>query len=231
MKKIITSLCLSFVFVIMAFTESKANTYYVLDEQEFTLTPDAVAGTFSSILWTVDNVALSPILTGVGALTKSFKLTNSGTAEEHKIKLGVIASLGGCLSELVEHTVVVIPKLSLSITTPKDNFCVGAFSADLTVNVSLDATALGLLKSKYNITLAPFAWTGGGTANGNVLTINQAGNYSVSGDYLVLEGTNVVSGALIPTATKILGQGAIAGASKLIKNDLAIPVVTNLLFN
>ncbi|WP_159468230.1 hypothetical protein [Dyadobacter sp. 3J3] len=230
MKKIIISLCLSFMFIVAVFSESKANTYYVLDGQNFELSPEG-ASAFSSILWYVDTQALTTLTDGIGKLTKKFDLAVPGVSEEHKISLGVIASLGGCLSTVVEHTIVVLPKLTLSITTPKDNFCVGAFSADLTVNVSLDATALGLLKSKYNVALAPFAWTGGGTANGNILTINQAGNYSVACDYLVLGGTDVISGALIPTATKIIGQGAITGISKEIKNDLAIPVVTNLLFN
>lgn len=231
MKKIITSLCLSFMFAVMAMAPSKANVYYVLDGQEFNLIPQIGSSVFSQILWTVDGVAQSPITDNIGKFTKTFTL-GAGAAKlvpvEHIIKLGVVADALGCVSDILEHTVVVLPKVTLSIASPAGStFCEGLVTGQLTVSADVDLPAL---KSKYNVTLTPFGWTGDGTGTGNTLTISKAGSYSVSADYLILTAGDAIVGALVPTATKIIGTGAVATATKVI-TTVAKPIVPALTFN
>ena len=228
MKKIITSLCLGFMLIFAAMP-SKAATYYVLDGQEFNLLPQVGNSLFSSILWTVDGVAL-PILTDkVGKFTRTFNLpsNNNLVPATHKLTLGVIEELSTCISEVVEHTIVVLPKVTLSITTTgdKDNFCVGAFSTELTLKANVDLAAL---KSSFNIVLSP-SWTGPKTGTGSTLAINAAGDYTVNAEYSVLTGTDVITNAIVPAATKILG--AVTGATKTISNNLALPSVPSLVLN
>ena len=229
MKKIITSLCLSFMFIVAAFSDSKANTYYVLDGQEFNLVPVIGNSVFTQILWTVDGVALAPITDNIGKFTKTFSL-GTGAAEkllpvEHIIKLGVLSDALGCVSDVLTHTIVVLPKVTLSISTPADTFCEGLVTGTLTVSADVD---LDLLKTKYNVTLTPFGWNGGST--GNTLAITQAGTYTVGADYFVLPSGSQIVGALVPTATKIIGTGAVASATKVIKT-VAKPIAPDLTFN
>jgi len=228
MKKTLTSLCLG-LMLIFAAMPSKAATYYVLDGQEFNLLPQVGSSLFSSIIWTVDGVALPILSDKVGKFTRTFNLPsgNKLVPATHTLTLGVIEELSTCISEVVEHTIVVLPKVTLSITTPggKDNFCVGAFSTELTLQANVDLAAL---KSSYNIVLTP-SWTGPKTGTGNVLTVNAAGDYTVSAEYSVLTGVDVVANAIVPAATKILG--AVSSATKTIGNNLAIPTVPALTLN
>lgn len=227
MKKIITSLCLSFMFIVAALSESKANTYYVLDGQEFNLLPQIGTSVFTQILWTIDGVAEPALTDNVGKLTKFFNLPDDKKliGAVHEIKLGVLSDALGCVSDVLTHTVVVLPKVKLTISTPTDTFCEGLVTGTLTVSADVD---LDLLKTKYNVTLTPFGWNGGTT--GNTLAITQAGTYTVGADYFVLPAGSQIVGALIPTATKIIGTGAVATATTIIKT-VAKPLTPDLLFN
>lgn len=230
MKKIITSLCLAFMLVASAFTSSKADTYYVLDGQEFNLIPQVGTAIFSQILWTIDGVAEPALTDNIGKLTKTFTLATGAklTPVEHVLKLGVIADALGCVSDLVTHTVVVLPKVTLSISSPADSFCEGAVTGNLTVNVDVDIPALS---QKYNVALTTFGWTGAATGSGPTIAIGaNGGTYTVGADYIILTGTNIIAGALIPTATKIIGTGAVASATKVI-TTVAKPLVPALTFN
>lgn len=226
MKKFITSLCLGLMFIVGAFSESKADTYYVMDGQSFTLTPQVPVGTiFSKIQWTVDGV-LGPALTNnVGALVSKFDLpAGTKVPVEHVLKLGVVSDALGCLSDLVTHTIVVLPKVSLTIKSDNDNFCAGL--VDATLSVELDVTLASL--AKYNIALTPFGWAGpdGISSVGQTLKITKVGSYTVSADYII---TNIVGdGILVPTATKIIGVNAINTGTKIITEaaKVIVPALT-----
>lgn len=209
-------------FIVAAFSESKADTYYVLDGQNFTLTPQVPVGTlFSTIQWTVDGVLGPALADNVGALTTKFTLPEGTKVPVEKIlKLGVVSATLGCVSELITHTIVVLPKLSLSIKSNNDNFCNGLVQG--TLSVELDVTLASL--AKYNIALTPFGWAGpdGLSSIGETLTITKAGSYSVSADYII---TDIVgTGIIKPTATKIIGINAINTGTKIVTEAVKIIV-------
>ncbi|GLU53323.1 hypothetical protein [Dyadobacter frigoris] len=229
MKKIITSLCLGFMLIVMAVSSSKASVFYVLDGDSFTLTPVIPGGTvLSQFLWTLEGTATETITTAGGIYTHIFHNTSGSAAQSYKLSFGVVDQVTSCVSSILDHTIIVLPKLTVAITTPdgKENFCDQlAFATQLTASVTV--TGLGA----FDVTLSPFAWkkgtvdvTGTDTGTSSVLDVNAAGTYSAIVSYVL-----PTTGNFIPTATKILN--AITGATKTINNNLPLPVVPTLTLN
>lgn len=232
MNKIITSLCLSFMFTVTAFSSSKAatiagGTYFVISGESFSLTP-AVASLYQ-YQWLLDPGAnqVSTVLNTAtsGIYTKVFGDGLALGVETHKLTFGVLAAADGCLSDVIEHTIIVLPKITVTLTSPKENFCLGLpVSGDLTATVTA-ITGLGT----YGVAVSPFAWIKDGAAvNGqsaSTLAITTAGTYQALVSY-VLPATGQT---YAPTASKLLN--AVNGLALEIKNDLALPVIPTISLN
>lgn len=219
MKIIITSVCLSFMLLCSAIS-AKAETYYVVSGDEFKLTP--LVSTLFSYAWKLDGVNALPAELGAGgAYTKILTLASPLVPETKTLSLAVLETAAGCLSNLVTHTIVILPKVTVSLTSPQDNFCVGLpVNTTLTANVDV-VTGLGAL----NITLSPFVWTKDGVvvtgAATESLAITTAGSYKALVTY-VLPATGVAS-------SKVLT--AITGTAKTILNNLPLPTVPGITIN
>ena len=225
MKKLLTTLC-AVVFISCFSQVSKAGTYYVVNGQSFSLSPDA--GTpFYQYLWTLDPGAgqVSETLDQAsgGVLTHTF--SDAVTSPSiHKITLGVIEVLDGCLSNVVEHTVIVLPKLTVSITADKENFC-----TDKTVAATLSATVsatTGL--DTYGVTVSPFVWSKGASVisgqTGSTLNVTEAATYSALVNYILPS-----TGDFIPTASKL--AGSVIGGTREILHNLPVPTVPAITLN
>lgn len=233
MKKTLTSLCLSFALFVIAFSSKAAvipgGTYYVISGESFSLTP-AVASLFE-YHWVLDPGAgqVSTVLNTAsgGVYTKIFGTGAELGVETHKLTFGVLAAVDGCLSDLIEHTIIVLPKITVTLTTAdgKDNYCLGIpVSTTLTANVTA-VTGLGT----YGVTLSPFAWTKDASAvsgqTSSTLAITSAGTYKALVSYVL----PIVGETYAPTASKLLN--AVNGIAKEIKNDLPLPVVPSISLN
>ncbi len=105
MKKIITSLCLSFMFIVAAFSESKAliligGTYYVVSGESFSLTP-SLASLFE-YQWLLDpgsNQVASTLNAASGGVFTKYLEWYPTAPEIHKLTLGCFVEVGGCFSE------------------------------------------------------------------------------------------------------------------------------------
>jgi hypothetical protein len=225
MKKLFTTL-LAVVFFTCLAQVSKAGTYYVVNGQSFSLSP-ANGSNFYQYLWTLDPGAGQVIETlnqaSGGVLTHTF--SDAATSPSiHKITLGVIEVLDGCLSNVVEHTIIVLPTLTVSITADKENFC-----TDKTVAASLSATVsatTGL--GTYGVTISPFAWSKGGSVisgeTSSTLNVTEAGTYSALVSYIL-----PTTGDFIPTASKL--TGSVTAGTKEILHNLPVPTVPAITLN
>lgn len=225
MKKLFSPLLAVILFTLLA-QVSNAGTYYVVNGQSFSLSP-ATGSTFYQYLWTLDPGAGQTIETldeaSGGVLTHTF--SDAVTSPSiHKITLGVIEVLGGCLSDVVEHTIIVLPKLTVSITADKENFC-----TDKTVAAALTATVsatTGL--DTYGVTVSPFAWSKGGSVisgqTGSILNVTEAATYTCLVSYVL-----PTTGDFIPTASKL--TGSIIGGTKEILHNLPVPTVPAITLN
>ncbi|QRQ99542.1 hypothetical protein [Dyadobacter sandarakinus] len=209
-------------------TTSRAGTYYVVSGEPFSLAPASGSTSFFQYLWTLDPGTGQVIRTldqaSGGVLTHTFGDGTATSASLHKITLGVLTALDGCLSEVVEHTIIVLPKLTVSITADKENFCSNAaVNSKLTATVS---AATGL--DTYGVTLSPFAWKLGSNAvdgqTSSVLNVTAPGTYSALVTYVL-----PTTGSFIPTASKI--AGAIVGGTKQILNNLPLPTAPAITLN
>lgn len=225
MKRLFTTLLAVLLFSCLT-QVSKAGTYYVVNGQSFSLSP-AAGSNFFQYLWTLDPGAGQTIETldqasgGVLSHTFSDAVTSPSI---HKITLGVIEVLGGCLSNVVEHTIIVLPKLTVSISADKENFC-----TDKTVAATLSATVsatTGL--DTYGVTISPFAWSKGASVisgqTGSTLNVTEAGTYSALVSYVL-----PTVGDFIPTASKL--TGSVIGGTKEILHNLPIPTVPAITLN
>lgn len=233
MKKTFTSLCLSFALFVIGFSSKAAvipgGTYYVISGESFSLTP-AVASLFE-YHWVLDpgagQVATTLNTATGGVYSKIFGTGAELGVETHKLTFGVLEAVDGCLSDLIEHTIIVLPKITVSLTTAdgKDNYCLGIpVNTTLTANVTA-VTGLGT----YGVTLSPFAWTKDGSnvsgQTSSTLAITSAGTYKALVSY-ILPATGQPNA---PTASKLLN--AVNGVAKQIKNDLPLPVVPSITLN
>ncbi|WP_342085876.1 hypothetical protein [Dyadobacter sp. OTU695] len=225
MKRLSTILLAVLLFSSLAHV-SKAGTYYVVNGESFSLSP-AAGSNFFQYLWTLDPGAGQTIQTldqaSGGVLTHTF--SDATTAPSiHKITLGVIEVLDGCLSDVVEHTVIVLPKLTVSVTADKENFC-----TDKTVTATLSATVsatTGL--DTYGVTISPFAWSKGASVisgqSSSSLNVTEAGTYSALVSYVL-----PTVGDFIPTASKL--TGSVIGGTKEILHNLPVPTVPAITLN
>jgi hypothetical protein len=225
MKKCFTTLCILFALTMLS-QVSKAGTYYVINGEPFSLSP-AAGSNFLQYIWTIKTGAAQTIETldeaSGGVLTHTFSdATSSPTL--HTISLGVIQVLDGCLSEVVEHTIIVMPKLTVSITADKSNFCTDK-AVDATLSASVSAvTGLGT----YEVTVSPFAWSKGGSLiTGEVsptLDVTDVGIYEAVVSYIL-----PTSGTYQPTASKLLNS-VIPGSQEILHN-LAVPITPIITLN
>lgn len=225
MKKLFTTL-LAVAFFSCVTQISKAGTYYVVNGQSFSLSP-AAGSNFYQYLWTLDPGAGQVIETldqaSGGVLTHTF--SDAVTSPSiHKITLGVIEVLDGCLSNVVEHTIIVLPALTVSITADKENFCTdksvaAALSATVSATTGLDT---------YGVTISPFAWSKGGSVisgqTASTLNVTEAGTYSALVSYVL-----PTTGDFIPTASKL--TGSVTGGTKEILHNLPVPTVPAITLN
>ncbi|MEO6287663.1 MAG: hypothetical protein ABIN80_16655 [Dyadobacter sp.] len=225
MKKCFTSICV--LFVLTAFSNvSKAGTYYVINGDAFSLSP-AAGSNFFQYLWTIDPGSGQTIQTldqaSGGVLTYTF--SDAATSPTlHKISLGVIQVLDGCLSEVVEHTIIVLPKLTVSITADKLNFC-----TDKSVDATLSATVTAVTGlATYGVTISPFAWKKGGTLitgeSSTSLHVITEGVYEALVTYQL-----PTTGTYALTASKLVN--AVVPGSQEILHNLAVPLTPIITLN
>ena len=225
MKKLCITL-LAVMFFTCLTQVSKAGTYYVVNGQSFSLSP-AAGSNFYQYLWTLDPGAGQVIETlnqaSGGVLTHTF--SDAATSPSiHKITLGVMEVLDGCLSNVVEHTIIVLPTLTVSITADKDNFCTDkTVAAALTATVSA-TTGLGT----YGVTVSPFAWSKGGSVisgqTSSTLSVTEADTYICLVSYIL-----PTTGDFIPTASKL--TGSVIGGTKEVLHNLPVPTVPAITLN
>lgn len=225
MKKVFTILCAVFVMSLVS-SVSRAGTYYVVNGKPFSLSP-AAGSNFLQYLWTLDPGTGQTIQTldqaSGGVLTHTFSdATSSPTL--HKITLGVLEAVGGCLSEVVEHTIIVLPQLTVSISADKSNFCTSLpVSAKLTATVS---ATTGL--DTYNVTVSPFAWTKDGSPvtgeTASLLTVTSSGNYGALVSYVL-----PTTGTYAATASKLVDS--VVGGTKQILHSLPVPTTPVITLN
>lgn len=225
MKKLFTTFLSIVLFSCLA-QVSTAGTYYVVNGQSFSLSP-AAGSTFYQYLWTLDPGAGQTIETldeaSGGVLTHTFSDATTSPSI-HKITLGVIEVLDGCLSNVVEHTIIVLPTLTVSITADKENFCTDkTVAAALTATVSA-TTGLGT----YGVTVSPFAWSKGGSVisgqTSSNLNVTEADTYTCLVSYVL-----PTTGDFIPTASKL--TGSVIGGTKEILHNLPVPTVPAITLN
>ena len=227
MKRVFTSFCAVVLLSLVSFT-SKASTYYVISGQEFKLSPQA-GSTFVQYIWTI-NPGTGQLLSTLdeasgGVLTHTFGTGNETTATVHKVTLGVLQQLQGCLSEVVEHTIIVLPKVTVTLTADKTSFCENlAVNANLTAKVSVTA---GL--EELGVTLSPLAWKKGTTdvpagTDPSILHVTTPGNYSAFVSYIL-----PTVGNYIPTASK-LAESVVPGVVEIL-NNLPIPTAPIITLN
>lgn len=225
MKKLFTTFLAIVLFSCLAHL-SKAGIYYVVNGQSFSLSP-AAGSNFYQYLWTLDPGAGQTIETlnqaSGGVLTHTFSDATTSPSI-HKITLGVIEVLDGCLSNVVEHTIIVLPTLTVSITADKDNFCTDkTVAAALTATVSA-TTGLGT----YGVTVSPFAWSKGGSLisgqTSSTLNVTEADTYTCLVSYIL-----PTTGDFIPTASKL--TGSVVGGTKEILHSLPVPTVPAITLN
>lgn len=234
MKKIITSLCLGFMLTFAAFSNSGAavipgGTYYVISGESFSLTP-AVSSLFQ-YKWLLNpganQIPIDLAAATGGVFTRTFGTGNETEVVKNVLQLGVLSEAAGCLSDIIEHTIIVLPKIKVTLTVPEgqDNFCLNqVINTNLTANITA-MTGLG----DYGVTISPsFLWKKGNDEitgqTGSVLAITSAGTYSALTSYVL-----PTSGTWAPTASKLLNS--VNSLSKEIKNDLPLPVVPTITLN
>ena len=228
MKTKITSVCL-FLMLVLGATTSKASNLYVVSGESFTITP----GTgFVKYLWDRDNQTIldEDILPG-GVLTKS--LLNAGTTiTKHTLKLSVLEQLlGGCYSEAVSHTIIVLPKLTTLIAANLDNFCSEAVSISSELTSSFVAGSLLTNLAEYGVGFT-YQWakktgqtlTDIPQATSDKLIVTEVGEYVTQVAYsLPADGLYKTNGSSLKVPT------AIASSAQEIKKTLAKPLSPDIL--
>ena len=227
MKRVFTSFCAVMLLSLVSFT-SKASTYYVISGQEFKLSPQA-GSSFLQYIWTIDPGTGQLLSTldqaSGGVLSHTFGNGTETTATVHKVTLGVLQQLQGCLSEVVEHTIIVLPKVTVTLTADKASFCENlAVDANLTAKISVTS---GL--QELGVTLSPLAWKNGtadvepGT-DPSILHVTTPGKYSAFVSYIL-----PTAGNYVPTASKIV-DSVIPGVVDIL-NNLPVPTAPIITLN
>lgn len=210
--------------LVLGATTLKASNLYVVSGESFTITP----GTgFVKYLWDLDNQTIldEDILPG-GVLTKS--LLNAGTTiTKHTLKLSVLEQLlGGCYSEAVSHTIIVLPKLTTLIAANLDNFCSEAVSISSELTSTFVTGSLLTNLSEYGIGFT-YQWakktgetlTNIPEATSNKLIVTEVGEYVTQVAYsLPTTGSYPSNGSSIKVPT------AITSSVQEIRKTLAKPL-------
>jgi hypothetical protein len=226
MKTKITALCVTFMLVITSFN-LHANVFNVLDGEPFTLlVPNSG---FIGFKWIdqggadIINGQGGATIAANGNLTKAFTLATNTAAQTFEISVAGLDVLGGCFSDLVKHTIVVLPKLALTVTAAISNFCVDLSAISTTISASLAESITGL---PTGVTLAStFKWFLDGveqSETSGTITAVATGTYKAERVYnLPTEGTFASSGSKILNA--IVGETTI---TKTLNVKPAVPVIT-----
>lgn len=190
------TICLGLLSFVAVFSADAAN-YYVVSGEPFSLKPSI--STLFEYQWMVDGVpaAAGEVAAG-GLLTKTFTLAAGATAETKTLSLGVLDAVGGCLSDLVIHKIIVLPKLSVTLATITEDFCTNVASISENLTAGLDKSVTNL--ETYGVTLSDYVWTKGGNVitgtTGNVLAITEVGRYKAVRNYVLpITGTFASDGA------------------------------------
>ncbi|TLV02571.1 hypothetical protein [Dyadobacter luticola] len=225
MKKFFSILA---VFTLVAFAQiSKAApiaNYYVVSGEPFKLTPTG-GGALSKLIWTIDDVDIQEILgsVGNGVLTHTFSDATTDI-KLHKISLKVLEIAGGCLSDVVEYNIVVLPKITVTITPDGEtNFCSGTLP-----NVGLTATINTVSNlGTYGVTVSPFVWKNGATTlseTTGTLVAKAAGTYTAVVSYVL-----PTSGTFPSTASNL--TNCVVLGTQQILNNLPMPSVPTITLN
>lgn len=180
MKKKITSICFAIMLLMNAFN-AKADIFYVISGEPFTLNTGLAS--LHEYNWEItENGTTTTTSLGAasgGILTKTFNLANnSKTAVVQTLKLSVIDVLGNCLSNVAQHSIVVLPKLTAEIGSSIDKICQGTnIEALLTAN--LGATLTDGLGIDFT-----YAWTKVGDASNTVLSTTSQYTATEVGSYI-----------------------------------------------
>jgi hypothetical protein len=222
MKKLVTSVFLSMCFLLAFAQNSKAaNYYYVSSNQKFVLKP--VVGTLVKFLWTIDGVSKEVLAADAGILEHTF---NSATTSivEHKVSLQVLSALDGCLSNLVEYTIVELPALVVNVTDPaKKAFCEGTLpDLELTASITLPTNL-----AAFDVKVSPFKWSrkdGVPLATANITGANNSKLQVVAaGEYICSIAYELpTDGIFKPLASKL---AEVVGVTRKITADVALPTL------
>ncbi|TDE17560.1 hypothetical protein [Dyadobacter psychrotolerans] len=138
MKMKITSICVAIMFFMTAFS-AKADVFYVVSGVPFNLKPDVTNLLQYNWELTENGNVTTTVLDAAsqGIFSKTFTLPQgSTTVVKNKLTLSVLNAVQGCLSALVEHTIVVLPQLTATIGSNVATICEGTtVAAKLTANV------------------------------------------------------------------------------------------------
>jgi hypothetical protein len=190
--------------------------YYVLSGESFQLKP--ALGNLAGYVWKDNGTDITSGIAADGTLTYTFDLATGTTAAVTKtLSLGILDVVGGCLSNLVNHTVVVLPKLLLTLTPAISDFCNNLTTISTTITASLTDIPASL--ATYGVTIAStYKWFKGEellSETGPTLTVTDIGTYRSERVYnLPTDGSFKSDGGKVANA--ILGSAE-------IKKDKVVP--------
>jgi hypothetical protein len=153
-----------------------------------------------------------------------FELSDQTKAASHILSLSVTDGQS-CVSSVVEHTIIVLPKLTVTVKVTGNgpsNFCVGT-----PLSVSLTATISTNDLGAFGVEFEPFTWKNGasnvGTSGENPVTVTATGTYTALTSYKIPTTTGHYASSQLASAFTLVGQE--------IKHDLPIPSVPRITIN
>lgn len=223
MKTKITSILFTLILWMTSFS-TKADVFYVVSGEPFKLTPSVLS--LYQYNWELSGAAtaLNNITTVLGtspdqgAYLNTFTLPVGTTvALTNTLKLSVLDVVGGCLSNLATHSIIVLPKLTTTIASSVEKFCQDeAFSTELTASALTNIADIGSVDLAYQ-------WYNGATLitnqTTNKLTVTQVGNYICKVTYVITNSESKISSKVASAITE--------GARNIVQETkTAIPVLS-----
>ncbi|HEV7380393.1 MAG TPA: hypothetical protein VGN64_11395 [Dyadobacter sp.] len=180
MKIKITSMCFAIMLLMTAFN-AKADIFYVVSGEPFTLNTGLAS--LHEYNWEITENGNTTTTTlgsaSGGILTRTFSLAaNSKTAVVQTLKLSVIDILGNCLSNVAQHSIVVLPKLTAVIDSSIDKICQGT-DVEALLTANLGATLTDALGIDFT-----YSWTKVGDAGNTVLSTTSQYTATEVGSYI-----------------------------------------------
>jgi hypothetical protein len=222
MKTKITSICFAIMFLMTALN-ANAKTFYVLSGESFQLKPDV--GTLLQYKWLEGGIDIPGTQIGTdGTLTKTFDLGTSTAAETKTISLGVLDAVGGCLSTLINHTIVVLPKLTLSVVPLVSNFCQDLTTISTEITASLTQTITDL-PTGVSLTAAYKWYKDGQLITGETsekITVTDIGVYKAERVY------DLPTSGLLQSAGAKLAD-ALIGSATIQKSQTTAPTTPDII--